>query len=84
MKHTLWPELEKLGESKVRELLALDIYRGKTRFYVEEWLRYKEFPLARQALRREAKRAAGSATTGALLAAAIALAAFVAHWTLIE
>lgn len=83
-KEHLWPELEKLGEDKVRELLAMEIYRGETRFYVEEWQRYKEFPRAREALRAKPEKP-GQATNKAaiLVAATIAGAALLAHWALL-
>ena len=84
LKDDLWPELEKLGEARVRELLDLQIYRGGTRFYVEEWLRYKEFPQARKALGRKQRPPANSLNRMALVAAGtIAVTAFVAHWTLL-
>ena len=81
----LWAELERLGEARVRELLGLEIYRGGTRFYVEEWLRYKEFPRARKAL-TTTDRPTGNATNRVALFAAgtIAAAAFLAHWAMLD
>ena len=81
----LWAELEQLGEARVRELLGLEIYRGGTRFYVEEWLRYREFPRARKALTTR-ERPTGNATNRFALVAAgtIAAAAFLAHWAMLD
>ena len=84
-KQDLWPELEKLGEARVRELLSLEIYRGGTRFYVEEWLRYKEFPRAREALQAKPRAPANATNRVAIVAAGtIAAAAFLAHWAVLD
>ena len=67
MKDALWPELEKLGEARVRELLLLEVYRGSKRFYVEEWLRAKEFARFPQAVRRSSEERTGGFERSAVL-----------------
>ena len=80
----LWVELEQLGEARVRELLGLEIYRGATRFYVEEWLRHREFPHARKALTTRGRPTGNAANRVALVAAgSIAAAALLAHWAML-
>jgi hypothetical protein len=78
MKHVLWPELEELGEAKVRELLRLDAYRGSKRYYVEEWLRGRELAAAQEALNGRKQRAAVNRARFSMLAvfALIGTAAF--------
>jgi hypothetical protein len=70
----------------VRELLGLEIYRGGTRFYVEEWLRHKEFPRARNALTAKERPPTGNAANRVALVAAgtIAAAALLAHWAVLD
>ncbi len=75
---SFWPELEKLGEAKVRESLANKLYSHKDVGLVEEWLRREEQKKqvgifkAEQSLRERELNVATSSKNAAWFAAIMA------------